>query len=113
MKGFVSMPRIMGLDVGSKTIGVAVSDELGWTAQGVKTIYRKSLDADMAELDRLIAEYQIGEIMIGLPLNCLLYTSNISMKKIRSQASKMTRAAGHQAGNFISSMGDTLANKLR
>jgi len=39
--------------------------------------------------------------------------SNISMKKIRSQASKMTRAAGHQAGNFISSMGDTLANKLR
>ena len=39
--------------------------------------------------------------------------SNISMKKIRSQASKMTRAAGHQAGNFISSMGDPLANKLR
>ena len=69
MKGFVSMPRIMGLDVGSKTIGVAVSDELGWTAQGVKTIYRKSLDADMVELDRLIAEYQIGEILIGLPLN--------------------------------------------
>ena len=39
--------------------------------------------------------------------------SNISMKKIRSQASKMTRAAGHQAGNFISSIGDSLADKLR
>ena len=39
--------------------------------------------------------------------------SNLSMRKIRSQASKMTRAAGHQAGNFISSMSDTIANKLR
>ena len=39
--------------------------------------------------------------------------SNISMKKIRSQASRMTRKAGHQAGNFISSVGDSLADKLR
>ena len=61
--------RIMGLDVGTKTIGVAVSDELGWTAQGVKTIYRRSIEYDMAELDKLIVEYQVGEIMIGLPLN--------------------------------------------
>lgn len=63
------MGRIMGLDVGTKTIGVAVSDELGLTAQGVKTIYRKSIDYDMAELSLLIADYQVEEIMIGLPLN--------------------------------------------
>ena len=61
--------RIMGLDVGTKTIGVAVSDELGLTAQGIKTIYRKSIEADMAELAQIIDEYQVEEIMIGLPLN--------------------------------------------
>ena len=63
------MGRIMGLDVGTKTIGVAMSDELGLTAQGIKTIYRKSIDADMAELAQLIDDYQGEEIMIGLPLN--------------------------------------------
>ena len=63
------MGRIMGLDVGTKTIGVAMSDELGLTAQGIKTIYRKCIDADMAELAQLINDYQVEEIMIGLPLN--------------------------------------------
>ena len=63
------MGRIMGLDVGTKTIGVAMSDELGLTAQGIKTIDGKSIDADMAELAKLIDDYQVEEIMIGLPLN--------------------------------------------
>jgi len=61
--------RIIGLDVGTKTIGVAISDPLGLTAQGVKTIYRKGLEADMNAVDALIREFGADEIMIGLPLN--------------------------------------------
>jgi putative holliday junction resolvase len=61
--------RIMGLDFGSKTIGVAVTDPLHITAQPVKTIRRSNLAKDIAELKELIAEYEIGEVVIGLPLN--------------------------------------------
>lgn len=59
--------RIMGLDFGSKTIGVAVSDELFWTAQGVKTIRRSKKEID--ELRELIQKYEIKEIVIGYPKN--------------------------------------------
>jgi len=59
----------MGLDYGDKTIGVAVSDELGWTAQGIETIRRGKPDADLDRLRRLVAEYGVGEIVVGLPKN--------------------------------------------
>ena len=59
--------RIMGLDFGSKTIGVAVSDALLWTAQGVKTIRRSKAELD--ELRELIREYEVNEIVIGYPRN--------------------------------------------
>jgi putative Holliday junction resolvase len=61
--------RIMGLDVGSHTIGVAVSDELGITAQGVKTIRRKSKDEDSKEIIKIIDQFEIGKIVVGLPKN--------------------------------------------
>ncbi len=61
--------RIMGLDLGDKTIGVAVSDEMGWTAQGVETIKRNTLETDMERLDELIAQYQVEEFVVGLPKN--------------------------------------------
>ena len=61
--------RIMGLDLGSKTIGVAISDELGLTAQGLKTILRKSREEDLKEIHRLIEQYEIVEIVVGLPKN--------------------------------------------
>lgn len=57
----------MGLDFGERTIGVAVSDELFWTAQGVKTIRRSA--KEMAELKSLISEYEVGEIVLGYPKN--------------------------------------------
>jgi len=59
--------RIMGLDFGSKTIGVAMSDALFWTAQGVKTIRRSKNEMD--ELRELIREYEVMEIVIGYPKN--------------------------------------------
>lgn len=63
------MTRLLGLDVGDKTIGVAVSDELGWTAQGVETIKRQSREKDLARIKELIARYQVGAIVVGLPKN--------------------------------------------
>ncbi|MDY6856682.1 MAG: Holliday junction resolvase RuvX [Thermodesulfobacteriota bacterium] len=59
--------KIMGLDVGSRTIGVAVSDDMGWTAQGVLTIARKNLDKDIEELKKLTDQYKVLEIVVGLP----------------------------------------------
>lgn len=61
--------RLMGLDYGDKTIGVAVSDELGWTAQGVETIRRTNKKADQKRLGELIQEHQVEEIVVGLPKN--------------------------------------------
>ena len=59
--------RTLALDVGTKTIGVAVSDELGITANGVTTITRKGLKSDLEELKNIVDEYGPGEIVVGLP----------------------------------------------
>ena len=61
--------RILGLDVGDKTIGVAVSDELGLTAQGVTVRQRTSLAADLLFLRQLCAQYEVTAIVVGLPKN--------------------------------------------
>ncbi|MBP2663946.1 MAG: yrrK, partial [Firmicutes bacterium] len=60
---------ILALDVGDKTIGIAVCDELKLTAQGVEVIRRTSPTKDFARLSELIALYQIGLVVIGLPKN--------------------------------------------
>jgi len=61
--------RIMGLDIGSRTIGIAISDELGMTAQGVKTIKRTSMEEDFKEIAQIIAQFKVDKIVIGLPKN--------------------------------------------
>lgn len=61
--------RILALDIGSKTIGVAVSDPMGWTAQPLMIIRRKNPAADEATIFDLILEYEVEELLIGLPLN--------------------------------------------
>jgi len=61
--------RLLGLDVGSKTIGVAVSDALGFTAQGLTTLHRKSLESDIMALAEYVNSYQVTGIVVGLPLN--------------------------------------------
>lgn len=67
-----NMTRVLGLDFGSKTTGVAVSDALGLTAQGVETITRRDenkLRQTCARIEELIAEYQIETIVLGYPKN--------------------------------------------
>ena len=59
--------RTLALDVGTKTIGVAVSDELGITANGVTTIRRKDIEYDMVELSKIIDRYSPSELLVGVP----------------------------------------------
>lgn len=64
--------RILGLDYGSKTVGVAISDPLGFTAQAVETIWRKEenkLRKTLARIEELISEYQVEKIVVGYPKN--------------------------------------------
>ncbi|PIQ23683.1 Holliday junction resolvase RuvX [bacterium (Candidatus Blackallbacteria) CG17_big_fil_post_rev_8_21_14_2_50_48_46] len=61
-------PRVLGLDVGTRTIGIAVSDPMGWFARPVTTIQRKSWKDDLAELAKILQEFQAKQIVVGLPL---------------------------------------------
>ena len=63
--------RIIGLDVGSKTIGVAVSDAMGWTAQGIDTlrINEDKEEFGIDELIKIIDQYDVDTVIIGLPKN--------------------------------------------
>lgn len=61
--------RSMGLDLGTKTIGLAVSDELGITAQGLATLERRGPRKDLEALQERVSEYSIERFIIGLPLN--------------------------------------------
>ncbi len=60
--------RILALDVGSRRIGLAVSDPLGITAQGLETLHRKNKRTDLEHLERVIRDYGVKEIVVGLPL---------------------------------------------
>lgn len=61
----------MGLDVGSKTLGVAVSDPFGWTAQGIEIIQinESKEEFGLERLDEIINEYQVEKFVVGLPKN--------------------------------------------
>ena len=61
------MKRYMSLDIGDATIGVAVSDLLGLTAQGIETIRRTELSADLDRLAALVREYEVAALVAGLP----------------------------------------------
>lgn len=60
--------RVLALDVGSKRIGVAMSDALGLTAQGLMTLQRTSDETSLATLDKTVTENQVDKIIVGLPL---------------------------------------------
>ena len=64
----MSGKRILALDPGTKRIGVALSDELGWTAQPLETFERKSLGVDIAHIKELVSRHEVREIVIGMPV---------------------------------------------
>ncbi|CCJ34632.1 Holliday junction resolvase RuvX [Caloramator australicus] len=61
--------RILGLDIGEKRIGIALSDPLGWIAQSLKTLERKSIKNDVEEIIKIINDYQVEKVVVGLPKN--------------------------------------------
>lgn len=88
--------RIMGLDFGSKTVGVAVSDSLLITAQGVEIIRRKEenkLRQTLARIEALIVEYEVEEIVLGLPKN-MNATEGIRVELTREFKEKLERRTG-------------------
>lgn len=88
--------RIMGLDFGSKTVGVAVSDSLLVTAQGVEIIRRQEenkLRRTLARIEELIVEYEVGEIVLGLPKN-MNATEGVRAELTREFQEKLERRTG-------------------
>ena len=85
--------RVIGLDVGTKTIGVAVSDAMGWTAQGVTTVRRTEPERDVDEIKRYIDEFGAEQVMIGLPLN---------MNGTEGPSVEMARQFGDQLAQAVS-----------
>ncbi len=61
--------RILALDVGEKNIGLAVSDELGWTAQGLPTLRRQTKDKDISTIADIVKDKHVTEIVVGMPVN--------------------------------------------
>ncbi|HXC61356.1 MAG TPA: Holliday junction resolvase RuvX [Nitrospiria bacterium] len=59
--------RILALDVGDRRIGLAISDEMGWTAQALETLIRKDLKRDLLYLTELILSREVTEVVVGLP----------------------------------------------
>ena len=90
------MIRIMGLDFGSKTVGVAVSDPLGITAQGIEIVRRTSenkLRKTLARIEALAVEYQVTEFVLGLPKN-MHNTSGERVEKTMEFKAMLERRTG-------------------
>ena len=79
------MERILGLDLGSKNIGIALSDPLKITSQGLTTLKRISRAKDLSQLRELVREHDVREVVVGLPLNM--------DGSLGPQAEKVTREA--------------------
>ncbi len=85
--------RILSLDIGKKKIGVAVSDPLGLTAQGLEVIRRQNLKKDLQRIGQLLAEYEVEEIIVGLPRN-MDGTLGEKAQEILDFKEKLNRVAG-------------------
>jgi putative Holliday junction resolvase len=103
--------RILALDVGSKRIGVAVSDPLGITAQGLETIQRQNKRRDFETLGRLLSEYQVKEVVVGLPLR-LSGAEGTQSEKMRRFAEELHSHFGVTVHLWDERWTSTEANRL-
>jgi len=85
--------RVLGLDVGARRIGLAVTDPLGITAQGLETLQRKNKKQDFAYLNRVLREYGVKEIVVGLPLR-MSGEEGAQSEKIRIFAEQLGKRFG-------------------
>src|SRR5512142_1980421 len=103
--------RIMGLDVGEKTIGVAVSDGLGLTAQGVTTIRRQAIRKDLHALRGFIEQYEVAEIVVGLPRN-MDGSSGPQAEKALAFAEKLRAEFGLPVETYDERLTTAMAQKM-
>jgi putative holliday junction resolvase len=82
--------RILALDFGSKTIGLAVSDELGLTAQGLPTLRRSNKRSDFDHLRRVIRRFGVSELVMGLPLR-MSGSEGVQAEKVQAFAEELRR----------------------
>ena len=85
--------RVLGLDVGSRRMGIAVSDPLGITAQGLETLQRRNKRYDFEHLGRVIREYEVKEIVVGLPLR-MSGAEGTQSEKMRAFAEQLREKFG-------------------
>jgi putative Holliday junction resolvase len=83
--------KVLGLDIGDKRIGIAISDELGYTAQGMRVLTRSTVDEDIEAIDELIKEQKATEIVVGLPKN-MDGSLGEAAQKVMSFANKIEEA---------------------
>ena len=105
------MARTFGLDVGTKTVGVAVSDGLGLTAQPVTTLRRTNLRADLTELRRLAEQHEVEHVVVGLPLN-MNGTEGPSAAEARRFGDAVARSLGLQVEYWDERLTTTAANRV-
>jgi len=103
--------RLLGLDVGARRIGVAVSDRLGITAQGLETLQRKNKRSDLEQLGRLIRDYQVREIVIGLPLR-MSGLEGIQAEKMQAFAADLRKRFGLPVHLWDERLTSAEANRL-
>ena len=106
-----AVPRVLALDVGSKRIGVAVSDPLGITAQGLETIQRQNKRKDMEALGRLLKDYEVREVVVGLPLR-LTGAEGTQSEKMRRFATELESDFGVTVHLWDERWTSTEANRL-
>jgi len=104
-------PRILALDVGSKRIGVAVSDPLGITAQGLDTIQRQNKRRDLEALKQLLTDYEVKEVVVGLPLR-LSGAEGTQSEKMRRFAEDLRQQFGVTVHLWDERWTSTEANRL-
>jgi putative Holliday junction resolvase len=103
--------RILGLDVGSRRIGVAVSDLLGITAQGLETIQRQNKRLDYAQLGQVIQNYDVNEIVVGLPLR-MSGDEGIQAEKMQAFAEELRQKFKLPVHLWDERLTSTQANRL-
>jgi len=104
-------PRILGLDVGSRRIGMAISDPLGLTAQGLPTVRRQNKRLDFAQLAKVVSDYQVSEIVVGYPLR-LSGMEGIQSGKMQVFAEELRKKFGLPVHLWDERLTSSQANRL-
>jgi len=104
--------RIMGIDFGDSRIGVAISDPMGWTAQGLETIHWKGSMEEAAEkIKRLAEQYQAGKFVVGLPKN-MNGTIGLSGEKAIAFGKLLSDMTGLEVVNWDERLTTVAANRI-